>query len=295
MTGGRVALAVVLSLVFPGFGQGLSERRVKMALFAGADLVVTVGVLISVWGLVASVVVRSIAAVDAYLCARRYQGSEGSWGLAGIAVAIGVVGIAFANFAIEGFEIPSSSMVPTLAIDDQVYVDRLSMRWKKPERGEVIVFTQPCAKRPYVKRVIGVAGDTVEVRCGVVYVNGNAVKRDGNRETLDGHSYVVVADDAHDFPAHDVMIAPSCVAGNFYDTPVGGQAQGKLVETKSRASATTCEPQVHFVVPSKSLFVLGDNRGNANDSRYWGVVPENALIGRVIGVYSPWSRFGAIQ
>jgi signal peptidase I len=215
-------------------------------------------------------------------------------------VAIGVAGIALANFAIEGFEIPSSSMVPTLAIEDQVYVDRLSIRWKKPERGEVIVFMQPCAKRPYVKRVIATAGDTVEVRCGVVHVNGKAAARVEQgagryRETLDGHSYLVIADDTHDFPAHDVMIAPSCVAGNFYDTPVGGQAQGKLVETKSRASASTCELQVHFVVPPKSLFVLGDNRRNANDSRYWGVVPQQALIGRVIGVYSPWSRFGAIQ
>jgi signal peptidase I len=92
------------------------------------------------------------------------------------------------------------------------------------------------------------------------------------------------------------MMAPSCVQGNFYDKPVHEQPQGKLVETKPRGSVTdACELQLHFVVPPKSFFVMGDNRNNANDSRLWGVVPEKAIIGRVIGVVSPWSRFGDFE
>jgi signal peptidase I len=90
------------------------------------------------------------------------------------------------------------------------------------------------------------------------------------------------------------MIPPSCVQGSFYDKPKSDQPAGTIVEGKPKASASACEPQLHFVVPAKSFFVMGDNRTNANDSRYWGVVPDSALIGRVIGVYKPWSRFGAI-
>ena len=306
MNAGRIALAVVLSLVFPGFGQGLAERRVRLVVFAVADLLATLGVLLSVWGLVASLVVRLGAAIDAFFCARRASG-EGTWGWAGVAVAIGGVGIVIANYTVEGYGIPSESMVPTLAVGDSVFVDKLTVKWRKPERGEVVLFTQPCAKKVFVKRVIALPGDSVEVRCGVVYVNDKAVEQSAGanghfHETLGGHSYDVLEErrvvgqpDIHDFPQWDVMIPPSCVQGSFYDKPVNDQPQGKLVEGKPKASAGACEPQLHFVVPAKSFFVMGDNRTNANDSRFWGVVPDKALIGRVIGVYTPWSHFGGIR
>lgn len=306
MNAGRVALAVVLSLVFPGFGQGLAERRVRMAVFAVVDLVATVSVVLSVWGLVASLIVRVVAAADAWLCARRASG-DGSWGWAGVAVMIASVGIAIANVTVAGYGIPTESMVPTLAVGDSVYVDKLTIKWRGPERGEVVTFMQPCSKKVFVKRVIALAGDSIEVRCGVVYVNDKAVPQVAGalgryRETLGGHSYEVLEErrlegqpDPHDFPQWDAMIPPSCVQGSFYDKPLSDQPSGKLVEGKPKASASACEPQLHFVVPAKSFFVMGDNRTNANDSRYWGVVPDKALIGRVIGVYKPWSHFGAIR
>ena len=54
-----------------------------------------------------------------------------------------------------------------------------------------------------------------------------------------------------------------------------------------------CRPHMHFVVPADSLFVMGDNRNNSNDSRYWGVVPANLVVGRLIGIWLPLNRFGA--
>jgi len=299
MTAGRRVVAIVLSLVFPGFGHGLLERRWRMAAFAAGDLLATISVLQNVWGLVVSAAIRIIAAGDTFWYSRKYEGREGSWGWAAVAVLVGAIGIGFSSFTMEGFGIPSESMVPTLDVGDQVYVDKLSLAWRKPERGEVLVFLQPCAKRPYVKRVIGLAGDSIEVRCGVVHINGEPIARlpagTGRfRELLGGHAYVVPEDLQHDFPLTDVMIPPSCVQGQFYDKP-DDQPEGKLVESVPRGTAGRCELQLHFVVPPSSIFVMGDNRNNANDSRFWGVVQEKAIIGRVIGRVAPWSRFGAIE
>src|SRR5262245_40303174 len=99
-----------------------------------------------------------------------------------------LIALALRAFVIEAFKIPSSSMYPTLEIGDHIFVNKfiygVRIPWtqtkffevRKPERGEVIVFMQPCQiDKDYIKRVVAVGGDTVEVRCNIVYVNGKAV------------------------------------------------------------------------------------------------------------------------
>jgi signal peptidase I len=242
---------------------------------------------------------------------------------------IGAVGVGGVKLLVEGYKIPSSSMYPTLIIGDHVFVDKLSVKWREPGRGEIIVFDQPCAHRTYIKRVIAIGGDTVEVRCGVVYVNaiaqnsslvvkateykdyddsrGTWLTRTASRyrDTIDGHTFDTFRniDDPRrgDFPSRERPFAPSCTQSEFFGdaAPSANQPSGKLVETK--AEAEPCEPQLHFVVPASSLFVMGDNRHNANDSRYWGVVPIGNVIGRAINIWMSdgaeggWSRFGAIE
>src|SRR4051794_17152158 len=99
-----------------------------------------------------------------------------------------LIALALRAFVIEAFKIPSSSMYPTLEIGDHIFVNKfiygVRIPWTRtklfelrgPHRGEVIVFIYPCdPERDYIKRVVALAGDTVEVRCNIVYVNGKAV------------------------------------------------------------------------------------------------------------------------
>src|SRR4051794_37844267 len=102
-----------------------------------------------------------------------------------------LIALALRAFVIEAFKIPSSSMYPTLEIGDHIFVNKflygIRIPWtntklfelRAPRRGEVIVFVQPCEPdRDYIKRVVATAGETIEVRCNVVYVDGKAVQNE---------------------------------------------------------------------------------------------------------------------
>ncbi len=271
-----------------------------------------------------------------------------------------LIALALRAFVIEAFKIPSSSMYPTLEIGDHIFVNKfiygVRIPWtntklfelRGPHHGEVIVFMQPCQPdRDYIKRVIAVGGETVEVRCNVVYVNGKAVpseliqgegcryddRKEGEtqwkpepcsryRETVDGRAY----DTYHDYerPERDDALrrAGGLPSGDDKDFPVpgaplkncsnvpaseGGPAEnqhpGKLVETvQPRVLRSPCQPHLHYVVPEGHVFVMGDNRNNSNDSRYWGSVPVENIKGKALFIWLSykdlswsdvrWSRIG---
>lgn len=338
------------SLVAPGFAQAVTGHR-RTAIAWGALVVLgTALATVSVWIPIGLFVLRFAALFAAIFELRRIEGRPTWWTTLSLTVfVVGVLSPVVMRFELGGFRIPSSSMYPTLEIGDHIFADKLSLAWRPIERGEVIVFHYPCdEQRDYVKRVVAVGGDTVEVRCNVVYVNGTAVpstmvengeqctytditdEYDANarwtvkscsryRETLGSHTYDVFHDperpardargdtleagDMRDFPQPDSPFAPGCHMSEFYDAPtsVRPQLAGRLVVTKPDAKA--CEPQVHYVVPAGGLFVLGDNRNNANDSRVWGALSTDAVVGRVTGIWlndppggdRKWSRLGAIE
>jgi signal peptidase I len=324
----NTSVGVFLSFLFPGLGQGLAGRPRRMAAWLIGAFVSFVSIVVTIWFVPVALLVRIASAVDAYVCLRRAP-SRTHYIPAAVALFGGMAALFLARQVVTGFKIPSSSMYPSLIIGDHLMVDKLSIRWRPPARGEIVVFDQPCSHLTYIKRVVAVGGDTVEQRCGHLYINSKPVPatlvsatasyqdyddargswypREVSRyhEVLDGHAHDVFhgrggPDDMRDFPSKDMPFAPSCRQDNFYpDRPSTNVPVGQLVVTEP--AAEPCDLQLHYVVPAGTYFVLGDNRDNANDSRVWGVVPARALIGRPVGIWysngaeGGWGRFGSID
>ena len=177
-------------------------------------------------------------------------------------------------FFVEAFKIPTGSMERTLLVGDFLLVNKLvygaEVPFTKrrlpavsaPARGEVMVFRWPeDPSKDFVKRVVGVPGDTLAMQSGVLLLNGRPQRE----------AYVV-----HNEPGAD----PAGEAFRWQDTV--------LVRTAVAAHAGYHPSRNNWgplVVPPRSFFVLGDNRDNSLDSRYWGFVPDSLVRGRPILVY----------
>ncbi len=195
---------------------------------------------------------------------------------------------------IQAFRIPTGSMKDTLMVGDFLLVNKFvygaktperiplidaeipSIRFpafKQPERGEIIVFKFPLDEtKDYIKRCIGVPGDTVEVRNGSVWVNGNP---EGDME--------LVRDDVYD-PAEGHLV------DYFQVTRPDGQ------QYVIRHYADYRSPFQNFgpvVIPEDHLFMMGDNRDNSLDSRRWGFMPMENLVGKALVIYWSWDKYAS--
>ena len=186
------------------------------------------------------------------------------------------------GFIFQNFEIPSASMQNTLLIGDHVVVDRTTLaphttwmpfvHYRPVQRGDVIVFYKPNPETPeliLVKRCIGIPGDRIHLRHGVVYLNGvaqvepHAIQPSDNPDSP--HGYNPYRDD---FPA----IAPD---------------EGEQLTEVWRQELPTEIQGDDLVVPPGKVFAMGDNRTESLDGRYWGFVPQENIMGRPLFVY--WS------
>ena len=192
--------------------------------------------------------------------------------IASIAIVL-VTGLFIITFTLQAFTIPSSSMENTLLIGDHVFVDRMLLapatKWIKglipyrnPRHGDVFVFISPAQPGLYVvKRVIGLPGDHIHLENGVVYRNGERLNE----------PYVIRQGGF--VPYRDNF--PNVAVSDFEVTP------------EWRAELPQFIQNGELVVPPNSVFAMGDNRDVSLDSRYWGFVPFENVIGRPMFIY--WS------
>jgi len=191
--------------------------------------------------------------------------------------AVLVTGLFIITFIVQAFEIPSSSMENTLLIGDHVFVNREQFaprtRWLGPvlpyrqiHRGDIVVFLSPAEPGLYVvKRIIGIPGDRIHLRDGVVYRNGDKLNEPYVIHQGGENSYNPYRDN---FPA----VAPTEFSNV---TPEWALALPQHVQGDD------------VVIPDNSYFGMGDNRDVSLDSRYWGFIPQENVIGRPMFIY--WS------
>jgi len=167
-------------------------------------------------------------------------------------------------------------MIPTLLVGDFIVVNmfsygiRLPVLNKKiihigePQRGDVVVFRFPNDPSVnFIKRAIGLPGDTITYRDKQLFVNGERVE-----STSDGQ-----------FKSADVKCSTPAVDAKLFDEQLGDANHQMLLHERSRSR------NGQWVVPQGHYFMMGDNRDRSNDSREWGFVPEENLLGRAFGIW----------
>jgi len=181
------------------------------------------------------------------------------------------------SFLFEPFRIPSGSMMPTLLVGDFIVVNKFSYGLRlpvldakvlplgEPERGDVVVFRYP--KQPdvdYIKRVIGLPGDTVRVEGHRIWINGREMPLEPQGRY-----------------AGDANLKHAGTTMAFED--LDGQRHKVLLDDGGYLRSG------EWRVPEDEYFVMGDNRNHSNDSRFWGTVPESNLVGKAVMIWLHWN------
>lgn len=247
-------LAVFLTYILPGIGQFYNKQILKELALIVVLIILLVLEDIHYLFAILTISLYFLAIKDAFESAERINGTNGKILEQGNSIAriFVIVMILFSHIPysdiikahfIQAYKFPSGSMIPTLVIGDHILIDKISKNAIK--RGDLIVFKYPeNPQKDFIKRVIGLGGETIEARDRIIYINGNALEE----------SYIQHTDNKI--------------------RPVG------------------VEPRDNFgpiVVPQNSFFVLGDNRDQSYDSRYWGYVPKNYIKGKAFKIYWSWN------
>jgi signal peptidase I len=201
------------------------------------------------------------------------------------------------SFLYEPFKIPSSSMVPTLLVGDLILVNkftygiRLPVLNKKiiqindPQRGDVMVFKYPMdMSQDYIKRVVGVPGDKITYENKRLTVNGVAVTYTALDDYLDDEKLVYNKQYEEDLSGvkHRILNSERAPTLNLGDVRPFPHSEACTY----RYEGFTC------VVPAGNYFMMGDNRDNSLDSRYWGFVPDKNIVGKAFFV---WMNLGNLR
>ena len=277
-------LAVLLSFVLTGLGQMYSGRTKRGVALLSAGLLIPIPIIL--YYVRPSTRITSahlllliplaigftlFVPIDAYFCTKTWNSQRNLQRTITMGKRIPlIVGILFLTFVfspvelvamgvsqyVRGnishpFKIPSSeAMAPTLVKGDRVLVDKAIYKRSAPQRGDIIVFKYPGdPKRPFIKRLVGLPGETVEIRGSQLVINGAELQAS---------------------------------AGRWATLPYFNQGQ-------------YAQQGQAVMVPSDSYFVLGDNSKASHDSRFWGFVPKQNVIGKAYKIFWPAGRSGALE
>ncbi len=216
-----------------------------------------------------------------------------------------LIAVVIRSFWLEPFRIPSGSMYPTLRVGDYLFVSKYAygysrysfpfglpifegrLKYTEPERGDVVVFKFPKnTHTDFIKRIIGLPGDKVQVKEGRLYINGELIERERNG------SYVI----------SEYVVLPEFYKQYTETLPNGVQHQIIEISDKERVVDNTEE----YVVPEDMFFMMGDNRDRSDDSRISvGFVPKENLVGKAKfiffshddkgSLFKPWTWYRAIR
>lgn len=176
------------------------------------------------------------------------------------------------SFLLEPFKIPSASMAPTLHVHDFILVNKFAYGLRlpvvgtkilpvgTPERGDVMVFFPPNDKRYFIKRLIGLPGDEIRLVENVLYINGVRMEQ------------TLLGTDNSSWPP--VLVLKESLQSSEH--------------AMQRYPVPTSHSNFQAVVPEGHYFMMGDNRDNSSDSRFWGMVPEQNVVGQAVYVWMHW-------
>jgi signal peptidase I len=272
--GRRIAALLASLLAGVGAGQLTMGRVRRAALWLGAFFAALfAGLHLGPLALGAAIVIALAAAVDTlFIGAGRRGLPSWTWVIAAWAVVFALqkgIGLGVRTFYRESYKHPSASMAPTLLVGDHFFVRKRGLAL---DRGSVIVFRYPQdPEKAFVKRVVAVGGDTIAIENGVLRISGKPVQR----RRLDGPCHFLDTDGFD-----QGFERRACVA---YEERLGRRSYRVIEDLEApvhRDLASTAVPPGH-------LFVVGDNRDNSHDSRFWGTVPLDHVVGEADVIW--WS------
>ena len=256
------------------------------------------------------------------------QGKRRRGGLLRLVVSVLVLAWIIRSFIFALFSIPSGSMLPTLFVGDYVLTakwpygySRYSFPWSfppfegrlltsLPRRGDIVVFRLPDANEDYVKRVIGLPGDTIAVRQGMLVLNGRPIPREDQQRfamPISANSPCRVVAGATPMVGRTEAGAPACIYPTYRETLPGGRSYRVIDQVDNPTSDEVPARRV----PPGHVFLMGDNRDDSLDSRFSpaeggiGFVPVENLVGRGTMIFwstdgsaeylKPWTWFSALR
>jgi signal peptidase I len=301
----RPWLAIVLSLIVPGLGHLYCGRIVR-----GLGLAFLFGLFGSlIWVAIAHLspihvsffsilllayfVIWLIPAIDSYFVAKHtksdYEPRDYNrlivyvlWAVMSTSSSI-TGALHFRAKLLEAFRVPVASDYPTIVPDDRILANKLAYKNSDPQRGDLVVFINPEDRRArYIKRVVAVAGDTVEIKNSDLYINDRKLQR---RQLPD-----------FNLDRIKVEIHGELLKGDVYEE-INGNAKYKIFLAQPPHDNTSADFTM-ITVPKHHCFVLGDNRNLSIDSKNFGPVLLATIIGRADYIYWPardFSRFGSLS